>query len=181
MREVTCNEAVVGAVARRWGAIPRSSMYRPNRCSALARIFRLELLPQQDNGVVTFPECAGGQVDNPRRVRLQSIADPLRGRGVIPDQCARAEPREIIGDAGPGIPVRARVIEIGDECAEQARLLLAGGAAVVKVEPLETWRMVNSLIEDSASAKRGGEGSVRPGARAHRAEIHPGIIPDDGA
>src|ERR1700745_2187930 len=47
-------------------------------------------------------------------------------------------PGEMIGDAGPGMLQGLRVIEIADERAEYAGLLLAGlGAEVIKIEPPE--------------------------------------------
>ena len=50
-------------------------------------------------------------------------------------------PGEMMGNAGPGMLAGIRVIEIADERAEYAGLLLAGlGAEVVKVDPPKAMR-----------------------------------------
>ena len=66
------------------------------------------------------------------------------------DPVARG-PGEMMGDAGPGMLAGLRVIEIADERAEYAGLLLAGlGAEVVKIEPPEgsATRRIGPFLDD---------------------------------
>ena len=60
-------------------------------------------------------------------------------------------PGEMMGNAGPGMLAGLRVIEIADERAEYAGLLLAGlGAEVIKIEPLEgnATRRIGPFLDD---------------------------------
>ena len=66
-------------------------------------------------------------------------------------------PGEMMGNAGPGMLTGLRVIEMADERAEYAGLLLAGlGAEVVKIEPPEgnTTRRIGPFLEDRPGAER---------------------------
>ena len=66
-------------------------------------------------------------------------------------------PGEMMGNAGPGMLAGIRVIEIADERAEYAGLLLAGlGAEVVKVEPPEgnATRRIGPFLEDQPGIER---------------------------
>ena len=63
----------------------------------------------------------------------------------------------MMGDAGPGMLDGLRVIEIADERAEYAGLLLAGlGAELVKIEPPEgsATRRIGPFLEDQPGAER---------------------------
>jgi hypothetical protein len=66
-------------------------------------------------------------------------------------------PGEMMGNAGPGMLDGVRVIEIADERAEYAGLLLAGlGAEVVKIEPPEgnATRRIGPFFEDQPGLER---------------------------
>jgi crotonobetainyl-CoA:carnitine CoA-transferase CaiB-like acyl-CoA transferase len=66
-------------------------------------------------------------------------------------------PGEMMGDAGPGMLTGLRVIEVADERAEYAGLLLAGlGAEVVKIEPPEgnATRRIGPFLEDRPGLER---------------------------
>src|SRR6202022_2525376 len=68
-----------------------------------------------------------------------------------------AGPGEMMGNAGPGMLAGLRVIEIADERAEYAGLLLAGlGAEVVKIEPPEgnATRRIGPFFEDRPGLER---------------------------
>src|ERR1700731_4698178 len=68
-----------------------------------------------------------------------------------------AGPGEMMGNAGPGMLAGLRVIEIADERAEYAGLLLAGlGAEVVKIEPPEgsATRRIGPFLEDRPGLER---------------------------
>ena len=72
------------------------------------------------------------------------------------DPVARG-PGEMMGDAGPGMLDGLRVIEVADERAEYAGLLLAGlGAEVVKIEPPEgsVTRRIGPFLEDQPGPER---------------------------
>src|SRR6476620_9328616 len=63
----------------------------------------------------------------------------------------------MMGNAGPGMLAGLRVIEIADERAEYAGLLLAGlGAEVIKVEPSEgnATRRIGPFLEDQPGLER---------------------------
>ncbi|MGH7054017.1 MAG: CoA transferase, partial [Stellaceae bacterium] len=66
-------------------------------------------------------------------------------------------PGEMMGNAGPGMLEGLRVVEIADERAEYAGLLLAGlGAEVVKIEPPEgnATRRIGPFLEDQPGLER---------------------------
>ncbi len=66
-------------------------------------------------------------------------------------------PGEMMGNAGPGMLDGLRVIEIADERAEYAGLLLAGlGAEVIKIEPPEgnATRRIGPFLEDRPGLER---------------------------
>src|SRR6266699_3805725 len=66
-------------------------------------------------------------------------------------------PGEMMGNAGPGMLAGLRVIEIADERAEYAGLLLAGlGAEVIKIEPSEgnATRRIGPFLEDEPGLER---------------------------
>src|SRR5438046_6441009 len=66
-------------------------------------------------------------------------------------------PGEMMGNAGPGMLAGLRVIEIADERAEYAGLLLAGlGAEVIKIEPPEgnATRRIGPFLEDQPGPER---------------------------
>src|ERR1700736_6933623 len=68
-----------------------------------------------------------------------------------------AGPGEMMGNAGPGMLAGLRVIEIADERAEYAGLLLAGlGAEVIKIEPPEgnATRRIGPFFEDRPGLER---------------------------
>ena len=68
-----------------------------------------------------------------------------------------AGPGEMMGNAGPGMLAGLRVIEIADERAEYAGLLLAGlGAEVVKIEPPEgnATRRIGPFLDDEPGLER---------------------------
>ncbi|HJY50763.1 MAG TPA: CoA transferase [Stellaceae bacterium] len=68
-----------------------------------------------------------------------------------------AGPGEMMGNAGPGMLAGLRVIEIADERAEYAGLLLAGlGAEVIKIEPPEgnATRRIGPFLEDRPGLER---------------------------
>jgi crotonobetainyl-CoA:carnitine CoA-transferase CaiB-like acyl-CoA transferase len=63
----------------------------------------------------------------------------------------------MMGNAGPGMLAGLRVIEIADERAEYAGLLLAGlGAEVIKIEPPEgnSTRRIGPFLEDRPGPER---------------------------
>src|SRR5882672_7646829 len=63
----------------------------------------------------------------------------------------------MMGNAGPGMLAGVRVIEVADERAEYAGLLLAGlGADVVKIEPPEgnATRRIGPFLEDQPGPER---------------------------
>ena len=63
----------------------------------------------------------------------------------------------MMGDAGPGMLAGLRVIEVADERAEYAGLLLAGlGAELVKIEPPEgsATRRIGPFLDDQPGAER---------------------------
>src|SRR5712692_5217191 len=63
----------------------------------------------------------------------------------------------MMGNAGPGMLAGLRVVEIADERAEYAGLLLAGlGAEVVKIEPPEgnATRRIGPFLEDRPGLER---------------------------
>src|ERR1700724_4932372 len=63
----------------------------------------------------------------------------------------------MMGNAGPGMLAGRRVIEIADERAEYAGLLLAGlGAEVIKIEPPEgnATRRIGPFLEDRPGLER---------------------------
>src|SRR5487761_1863764 len=73
-----------------------------------------------------------------------------------PDPAGRG-PGEMIGAAGPGMLDGLRVIEIADERAEYAGLLLAGlGAELVKIEPPEgnATRRIGPYLDDQPGPER---------------------------
>lgn len=64
---------------------------------------------------------------------------------------------EMLGDRGPGMLAGLRVIEVADERAEYAGLLMAGlGAEVIKIEPPEgnATRRIGPFLEDSPGLER---------------------------
>src|ERR1700687_1679121 len=64
---------------------------------------------------------------------------------------------EMMGNAGPGMLDGLRVVEIADERAEYAGLLLAGlGAEVIKIEPPEgnATRRIGPFFEDQPGLER---------------------------
>src|SRR5207249_12191811 len=66
-------------------------------------------------------------------------------------------PGEMMGNAGHGMLAGVRVIEVADELAEYAGLLLAGlGAEVVKIEPPEgnATRRIGPFLEDRPGPER---------------------------
>src|SRR5271168_4654960 len=68
-----------------------------------------------------------------------------------------AGPGEMMGNAGPGMLAGLRVIEIADERAEYAGLLLAGlGAEVIKIEPPEgnATRRIGPFLDDQPGLER---------------------------
>ena len=68
-----------------------------------------------------------------------------------------AGPGEMMGNAGPGMLAGLRVIEIADELAEYAGLLLAGlGCDVVKIEPPEgnATRRIGPFLNDEPGPER---------------------------
>src|ERR1700730_9137166 len=68
-----------------------------------------------------------------------------------------AGPGEMMGNAGPGMLAGLRVIEIADERAEYAGLLLAGlGAGVIRIEPPEgnATRRIGPFLEDRPGLER---------------------------
>ncbi|MGB9643772.1 MAG: CoA transferase, partial [Stellaceae bacterium] len=68
-----------------------------------------------------------------------------------------AGPGEMMGDSGPGMLAGLRVIEIADERAEYAGLLLAGlGAEIIKIEPPEgnATRRIGPFFEDQPGLER---------------------------
>ena len=83
------------------------------------------------------------------------------------DQGAIARgPGEMMGNAGPGMLAGLRVIEVADERAEYAGLLLAGlGAEVIKIEPPEgnATRRIGPFLD----------GPAGPGALAVLLELQP--------
>src|SRR5437763_769847 len=81
-----------------------------------------------------------------------------RGRSAVTElgEIARG-PGEMMGNAGPGMLAGLRVIEIADERAEYAGLLLAGlGAEVIKIEPPEgnATRRIGPFLEDRPGLER---------------------------
>ena len=63
----------------------------------------------------------------------------------------------MLGDAGPGMLAGLRVIEIADERAEYAGLLLAGlGAEIIKIEPPEgnATRRIGPFLNDEPGLER---------------------------
>jgi len=63
----------------------------------------------------------------------------------------------MLGDAGPGMLAGLRVIEVADERAEYAGLLLAGlGAEVIKIEPPEgnATRRIGPFLDDAPGPER---------------------------
>ena len=77
---------------------------------------------------------------------------------MVSDQGAIARgPGEMMGNAGPGMLAGVRVIEVADERAEYAGLLLAGlGAEVIKIEPPEgnATRRIGPFLEDQPGLER---------------------------
>src|ERR1700745_2589508 len=68
-----------------------------------------------------------------------------------------AGPGEMMGNAGPGMLAGLRVIEIADERAEYAGLLLVGlGAEIIKIEPPEgnATRRIGPFLEDRPGLER---------------------------
>ncbi|MGC2203523.1 MAG: CoA transferase, partial [Stellaceae bacterium] len=68
-----------------------------------------------------------------------------------------AGPGEMMGAAGPGMLADLRVVEIADERAEYAGLLLAGlGAEVIKIEPPEgnATRRIGPFLADQPGFER---------------------------
>ena len=66
-------------------------------------------------------------------------------------------PGEMMGNAAPGMLAGLRVIEVADESAEYAGLLLAGlGAEVVKIEPPEgnATRHIGPFLDDRPGPER---------------------------
>src|SRR2546430_1191669 len=66
-------------------------------------------------------------------------------------------PGDMMGNAGPGMLAGLRVIEIADERAEYAGLLLAGlGAEVIKIEPPEgnATRRIGPFLADEPGLER---------------------------
>src|ERR1700679_703176 len=66
-------------------------------------------------------------------------------------------PGETMGNAGPGMLAGVSVIEVADERAEYAGLLLAGlGAEVIKIEPQEgnATRRIGPFLEDEPGLER---------------------------
>src|SRR3954462_2904563 len=66
-------------------------------------------------------------------------------------------PGEMMGNAGPGMLAGLRVIEIADERAEYAGLLLAGlGAQIIKIEPPvgNATRRVGPFFENQPGLER---------------------------
>src|SRR6195256_6662478 len=66
-------------------------------------------------------------------------------------------PGETMGNAGPGMLAGLRVIEVADERAEYAGLLLAGlGAEVIKIEPPEgnATRRIGPFLADEPGLER---------------------------
>src|SRR5438034_1345178 len=66
-------------------------------------------------------------------------------------------PGGMLGNAGPGMLAGLRVIEVADERAEYAGLLLAGlGAEVVKIEPPEgnATRRIGPFLDDQPGLER---------------------------
>src|SRR5271154_7471878 len=66
-------------------------------------------------------------------------------------------PGEMMGNAGPGMLAGLRVIEIADERAEYAGLLMAGlGAEVIKIEPPEgnATRRIGPYLDDQPGPDR---------------------------
>src|SRR5258706_12773116 len=76
----------------------------------------------------------------------------------MPDGSAiETGPGEMMGSAGPGMLSGLRVIEIADERAEYAGLLLAGlGAEVIKIEPPEgnATRRIGPFLEGQPGPER---------------------------
>src|SRR5438045_7073457 len=70
---------------------------------------------------------------------------------------AGSGPGTMMGSAGPGMLAGLRVIEVADDRAEYAGLLLAGlGAEVVKIEPPEgnATRRIGPFLEDQPGLER---------------------------
>ena len=68
-----------------------------------------------------------------------------------------AGPGAMMGNAGPGMLAGLRVVEIADERAEYAGLLLAGlGAEVIKIEPREgnATRRIGPFLDDEPGLER---------------------------
>src|SRR5579862_8564837 len=64
---------------------------------------------------------------------------------------------EMLGDRGPGMLAGLRVVEVADERAEYAGLLMAGlGAEVIKIEPPEgnATRRIGPFLEDAPGLER---------------------------
>ncbi len=80
------------------------------------------------------------------------------GRGIVSDQGQIARgPGEMMGNAGPGMLAGVRVVEVADERAEYAGLLLAGlGAEIIKIEPPEgnATRRIGPFLEDQPGLER---------------------------
>ena len=76
--------------------------------------------------------------------------------GIAPSSLSTG-PGEMMGNAGPGMLAGLRVIEIADERAEYAGLLLAGlGAEVIKIEPPEgnATRRIGPFLDDQPGRER---------------------------
>ena len=76
--------------------------------------------------------------------------------GIAPSSLSTG-PGEMMGNAGPGMLAGLRVIEIADERAEYAGLLLAGlGAEVIKIEPPEgnATRRIGPFLDDQPGLER---------------------------
>ena len=80
--------------------------------------------------------------------------------GIGPSQLSAglsSGPGEMMGNAGPGMLQGLRVVEIADERAEYAGLLLAGlGAEVIKIEPPEgnATRRIGPFLADEPGLER---------------------------
>ena len=84
-----------------------------------------------------------------------------KGDAIAPGQQETGQretgPGEMMGNAGPGMLAGLRVVEIADERAEYAGLLLAGlGAEVIKIEPPEgnATRRIGPFLEDQPGLER---------------------------
>ena len=76
--------------------------------------------------------------------------------GIAPSQLSTG-PGDMMDNAGPGMLAGLRVIEIADERAEYAGLLLAGlGAEVIKIEPPEgnATRRIGPFLADEPGLER---------------------------